>query len=139
MALTRRDAMLLGASAAASALAKVPAASASNGVAEAVARFTGGAEPMEGGVLLDAPEIADNGGSVQVRIAAEGAKRIALFADGNPNPDVATFAFERLVSPAASIRIRLAGSQRLIAVAESADGTYRRASRDIIVTVGGCG
>ena len=130
--------MLRLSAAAAASLVPVGLAGASNGVEQAIAGFTGGATPLKGGVLLEVPEIADNGGSVPVRIAAEGARRIALFADGNPNPGVAVFTFGRLVPPAATIRIRLAGSQKVIAVAEMADGTFRQASQAIAVTVGGC-
>ena len=139
MAPTRRDVLRLSAAAAA-ALLPAPAAGASNGVSQAIAQFTGGSSPPEGGgVLLEVPEIADNGGAVPVRVAAEGARRIALFADANPYPDVAEFAFGSLVPSAATIRIRLAESQNVIAVAEMADGTFRRASRRVAVTVGGCG
>ena len=52
--------------------------------------------------------------------------------------DVAVFSFGPMAPPAATIRIRLAGSQNVIAVAEMADGTFRKASRAIAVTVGGC-
>ena len=78
-------------------------------------------------------------GAVPIRVVAEGARRIALFNDGNPNPGVAVFKFGRLVPPEATIRIRLAGSQNVYAVAEMADGTFRQASQKIAVTVGGCG
>ena len=105
----------------------------------AIADFTKGAAPVEGGVRVEAPEIADNGGSVPVRVSAPNARRIAVFNDGNPYPDVAVFTFGKGATPAASTRIRLARSQKLIAVAEMADGTFRTASRSIIVTVGGCG
>ena len=136
---TRRDVLRLSVAAAA-ALLPAGVAGASNGVLEAIAEFTGGSSPREGGsLLLEVPEIADNGGAVPVRVAAEGARRIALFADANPYPDVAEFAFGSLVPPAATIRIRLAESQNVIAVAEMADGTFRRASRRVSVTVGGCG
>ena len=136
MAPTRRDVLWLGAAAA---LLPAAAAGSSGDVAQAIAKFTGGADSPEGGVVLEVPEIADNGGAVPVRVAAEGARRIALFADANPYPDVAVFAFGSLVPPAATIRIRLAESQNVIAVAEMADGTFRKASRAIAVTVGGCG
>ena len=138
MALTRRDVLRLGAAAAA---AMLPAgtAGASNATSQAIAEFTGGVTPEDGGVVLEVPEIADNGGAVPVRVAAEGAKRIALFADANPSPGVVVFEFGRLATPAASTRIRLAGSQNVIAVAELADGTFRKASRAITVTAGGCG
>ena len=139
MAPTRRDVLLLSASATAVALIPAGAAEASNGVWQAIDEFTGGALRLEGGVLLDAPEIFDNGGAVPIRVVADGARRIALFNDGNPNPGVAEFTFGRLVQPEATIRIRLAQSQTVYAVAEMEDGTFREASQKIAVTVGGCG
>ena len=139
MAPTRRDVLLLSAAATAAGLIPAGAAQASNGVWQAIDEFTGGALRLEGGVLLDAPEIFDNGGAVPIRVVAEGARRIALFNDGNPNPGVAEFAFGRLVQPEATIRIRLAQSQTVYAVAEMEDGTFRQASQKIAVTVGGCG
>ena len=93
MAPTRRDVLLLSASAAAVALVPAGAAEASNGVSQAIDEFAGGAFRLEGGVILDAPEIFDNGGAVPIRVVAEGARRIALFNDGNPNPGVAVFTF----------------------------------------------
>jgi len=139
MAPTRRDVLRFASLAATMALWPAGPAAAANGVSRAIAAFTGGMPPLDGGVLLDVPEIADNGGAVPVRVAAEGARRIALFADGNPNPGVAVFSFGRSAPAAATIRIRLAESQNVIAVAEMADGTFRRTSRSIAVTVGGCG
>jgi len=136
---TRRDVLLLSAAAAAAGLIPAGAAEASNGVWRAIDEFTGGALRLKGGVLLDAPEIFDNGGAVPIRVVAEGARRIALFNDGNPNPGVAEFTFGRLVQPEATIRIRLAQSQTVYAVAEMEDGTFREASQKIAVTVGGCG
>ena len=139
MAPTRRDVLLISASVAAAGLIPAGTARASNGVWQAIDEFTGGALRLEGGVLLDAPEIFDNGGAVPIRVVAEGARRIALFNDGNPNPGVAEFSFGRLVQPEATIRIRLARSQTVYALAEMEDGTFREASQKIAVTVGGCG
>ena len=139
MAPTRRDVLLLSASATAVALLPAGAAEASKGVWQAIDEFTGGALRLEGGVLLDAPEIFDNGGAVPIRVVAAGARRIALFNDGNPNPGVAVFSFGRLVMPEATIRIRLARSQTVYAVAEMEDGTFHQATQKIAVTVGGCG
>ncbi|MDE0028162.1 MAG: thiosulfate oxidation carrier protein SoxY [Deltaproteobacteria bacterium] len=141
---TRRDVLSLAA-AGLTALAAgmtgflpVRPARAANETQLAIALFTKGALPLEGGVRIEAPEIADNGGAVPVQVSAEGARRIALFADGNPSPGVVVFTFGKWVKTAASTRIRLAGSQKLIAVAEMADGTFRTTSRAIKVTAGGC-
>ena len=141
MDLTRRDILAFaGATLAASAAAFLPVrlVRASTDTSRAIAAFTKGAVPVEGGVRIEAPEIADNGGAVPVRVSAEGARRIAVFADSNPSPGVAVFTFGKWITPAASTRIRLARSQRLIAVAEMADGTFRATSRSIKVTAGGC-
>ena len=141
MDLTRRDILAFaGATLAAAAAAFLPVrlVRASTETSRAVAAFTRGAEPVEGVVRIEAPEIADNGGAVPVRVSAEGARRIAVFADSNPSPGVAVFTFGKWITPAASTRIRLARSQRLIAVAEMADGTFRATSRSIKVTAGGC-
>lgn len=138
MAPTRRDVLRLGAAVALAATCPAGAAGTSNDVAQAIAAFTKGARPLQGGVQIEVPEIADNGGAVPVRVVAEGARRIALFADGNPRPGVAVFRFGRLAPPAASTRVRLAESQTLIAVAETTEGTFRMASRRVVVVVGGC-
>ena len=141
MDLTRRDILAFaGATLAAAAAAFLPVrlVRASTDTSRAIAAFTKGAVPVEGGVRIEAPEIADNGGAVPVRVSAEGARRIAVFADSNPSPGVAVFTFGKWITPAASTRIRLARSQRLIAVAEMADGTFRVTSRSIKVTAGGC-
>ena len=141
---TRRDVLSLAAAGLAAlaagltGLLPVRPARAADETQLAIALFTKGALPLEGGVRIEAPEIADNGGAVPVRVSAEGARRIALFADGNPSPGVAVFTFGKWVKTAASTRIRLAGSQKLIAVAEMADGTFRTTSRSIKVTAGGC-
>jgi sulfur-oxidizing protein SoxY len=137
MPLTRRGALALGAAAATAAL--LPAAPALAGVDDAVATFTGGATPAEGGITLDIPEIAENGASVPVTVTAPGATAIALFATANPNPGIASFTFGPLAArPVATTRIRLAQSQDVIAVAKLGDGTFVRTTAQVMVTVGGC-
>jgi len=65
---------------------------------------------------------------------------VALFADGNPVPNVATFKFGPLAATrTASTRIRLAGTQNVVALAQMEDGSFQKASANIKVTIGGCG
>ncbi len=107
---------------------------------EAIASFTGGAETAEGGITLTAPEIAENGNTVPIEVEAPGASEITVFADGNPNPEVATFKFGALAAAQrASTRIRLASTQNVIAIAKMPDGTFHKASQEVKVTIGGCG
>ncbi|MDE0521527.1 MAG: thiosulfate oxidation carrier protein SoxY [Boseongicola sp.] len=139
MPMTRRDAMVLATgSVAACGLNAVPAwASAAD---EAIAAFTGGAEPAEGGVVLDVAEIAENGNAVPIGVSADGAVAILVVSTENPLPGVVTFRFGPLAaSSSGSTRIRLARSQDVIAVAKMEDGTFRRTSASVKVTVGGCG
>lgn len=137
MNFTRRETLFVGIGAVAMAVLPVPALAS---VEDAIAAFTGGAETGSGGITLSTPEIAENGNTVPVEVSAPGAVSIMLLAAGNPNPDVGTFNFGPLAaSQKASTRIRLAGTQDVIAIAKMADGTFVRASNEVKVTIGGCG
>jgi sulfur-oxidizing protein SoxY len=137
MEFTRRNALAIGAGALV--FAGLPIKGFAKGE-EAIAAFTGGADITEGGITLIAPEIAENGNTVPIEVAAEGAAEIMVLAMGNPTPGVATFKFGKLAaSHAASTRIRLAGTQDVVAIAKMADGTFAKASKTVKVTIGGCG
>ncbi|MEP3329490.1 thiosulfate oxidation carrier protein SoxY [Sedimentitalea sp.] len=137
MELSRRETLTLGLGAAVLTLMPLRA----NATAEdGIAAFTGGAEVAEGGVTLTAPEIAENGNTVPIEVSAPGAVSILILAAGNPEPGVATFNFGPLAAEqAASTRIRLAGTQDVIAVAKMADGSFAKATATVKVTIGGCG
>ncbi len=138
MELTRRGIMAMGAGVAAATL--LPALPARAAVEDAIADFTGGAPVGEGGITLDTPEIAENGNTVPVSVSAPGAVSIMLLAAGNPSPDVATFNFGPLAAnQSASTRIRLAGTQDVLAIAKMADGSFVQARNEVKVTIGGCG
>jgi len=137
MEFTRRDTLALGLGAAALAVLPISAFATTE---EATMAFTGGADVGEGGVELTAPEIAENGNTVPVSVSAPGAVSIMILATGNPDPKVATFNFgEASGSSAASTRIRLAGTQDVVAFAKMADGSIVKASKQVKVTIGGCG
>lgn len=105
-----------------------------------IAEFTGGADMAETGIELTAPEIAENGNTVPIEVNAPGATAILVLATGNPTPGVATFNFGPLAaSQSAATRIRLAGTQDVVAIAKLADGSFAKASAAVKVTIGGCG
>ena len=139
MDLTRRKALALGTGTLVFAsLAGLPAFASLTD--DAIATMTGGADITEGGIDLIAPEIAENGNTVPVEVSAPGAVEIALFASGNPTPAVATFKFGPLAgSRSGSTRIRLAKTQDVVAIAKMEDGSFRKASATVKVTIGGCG
>ena len=105
-----------------------------------IAAFTGGADMGDAGLTLTAPEIAENGNTVPIEVSAPGATAIMVLASGNPTPGVATFNFGAgAASQSAATRIRLAGTQDVVAVAKMADGTFAKVSQAVKVTIGGCG
>ncbi|MDV7269482.1 thiosulfate oxidation carrier protein SoxY [Thioclava sp. A2] len=138
MNLSRRDALVLAMGGVAASM--VPFAAMASAADDAIAAFTGGAETSADGIKLDAPEIAENGNGVPVGVDAPGAVSIVIFATGNPTPAVVTFNFGPAAgSQSASTRIRLSKTQDVVAVAKMADGSFKRASATVKVTIGGCG
>lgn len=137
MKFTRRNTMLMAFGATAAAM--LPARAMAS-VEEIVAAFTGGADVGSEGLTLTAPEIAENGNTVPIEVSAPGAVSIMVLATGNPTPGAATFNFGPLAgSQAASTRIRLAGTQDVLAIAKMADGSFVQVTQEVKVTIGGCG
>lgn len=139
MNLTRRKMLALGSGTLAFAgLSSLPAFASLTD--DAIAAFTGGADMGEGAITLTAPEIAENGNTVPISAEAAGAVSIMILAAGNPTPAVATVNFGPLnPSQNVSTRVRLAGTQDVVAIAKMADGSFQMAKSNVKVTIGGCG
>lgn len=120
---------------------------AANDAAERIKKFTGGKEPVKGKVKLDLPEIAENGNTVPLTVVVESPMTeqsyvtdIMIVADGNPNSGLATFHFTPASGSAeAQTRIRLAMTQNVSAIAKMNDGSFFIDTRQVKVTIGGCG
>lgn len=120
---------------------------ANNDANDAIQKFTGGKKPVEGRVKLDLPEIAENGNTVPMTVTVESPMTaqshvtdVLILADGNPRSGVATFHFSPASGVAeANTRIRLAATQNVVAVAKMNDGSFFTASKQVKVTIGGCG
>jgi len=147
--LTRRQ-MIVSVSAATFAAMALPTVGALAGAAEvdsAVQKIIAGRNVKTGGIKLELPEIAENGATVPLTASMESpmtsgnyVKSMHFFAEGNPNPDVASFHFTPRSGVAkASMRIRLAKTQQIVAVAETSDGSVYLSKVQVKVTIGGCG
>lgn len=92
-------------------------------------------------LLIQAPEIAENGAKVDVELTSNipGTQSLALFADKNPMPLCAVLRFSENMLPFARLQIKLAESTRVRAVAKASDGKSYVTLREIKVTAGGCG
>ncbi len=93
----------------------------------------------EGELLLDAPELAENGTNVPVTVSSliPNTDFIALIADHNPNPVCVGFNVLPVNEPTYSVRIKVAETSTLVAVAR-ANGQWFYTLRDITVMIGGC-
>lgn len=127
--------------------ASISPALAANDSAEMIQKFTGGKQATEGKVKLDLPEIAENGNTVPMTITVDSpmseqsyVSEVLVVGDGNPRAGMATFHFSPASGVAeANTRIRLAATQNIIAIAKMNDGSFFQASKQVKVTIGGCG
>lgn len=150
MTLTRRQALALSVGATTLAVLGVPATRAwanTEATDKALKAFTGGATPTAGRIVLDAPEIAENGNTVPISVSVESpmtaddyVESVMFLADGNPNPAVITFNFTPMSgSAAATTRIRLSKTQNVVAIAKMSNGAVFADTKLVKVTIGGCG
>ena len=143
----RRQALALGAGAMGAVALGAPRALAKNDSEETIKKFTGGKTPVQGKIKLDLPEIAENGNTVPMTVTVESPMTeqshvtdVLVLASENPRSGVATFHFSPASGVAeANTRIRLASTQDVIAVAKMNDGSFYMASKQVKVTIGGCG
>jgi sulfur-oxidizing protein SoxY len=143
----RRQTLALGAGAMSAATFGAVPALAKNDAEEAIKKFTGGKTPVQGKIKLDLPEIAENGNTVPMTVTVESpmteqsyVSEVLIVADENPRSGVVMFHFSPASGVAeANTRIRLAATQDVIAVAKMNDGSFYTASKQVKVTIGGCG
>lgn len=112
-----------------------------------IADFARGRTPQAGGLSLDVPLTADNPNAVPVAVKLDQrftdtlwCEEMLLIADHNPRPLASRFRFERRMGMTdVAIRIRLAESQTVTALARMNDGRVLMASSQVTVAGGGCG
>ena len=97
------------------------------------------AEPSDK-VKLDAPEIAENGSVVPVAVSTTlgDVTSIAFLVSDNPNALVASYKIPAGTVPSVANRIKMAKTSNVIVVVE-AGGKLYSATKEVKVTVGGCG
>ena len=91
-------------------------------------------------VVLEAPEIAENGAVVPIEITSQvpGTRSIAVVIDKNPFPLVAKFDFMEGALPFVKVNVKMGETSDVRAIAE-ANGKHYSATKNIKVTIGGCG
>ncbi len=91
-------------------------------------------------LIISAPDIAENGAVVPVSVmtALPGVQQIAILVEKNPNALSANFTIPPGTEAYVSTRVKMAQTSNVHALAK-VDGKWLVASKEIKVTLGGCG
>ena len=146
----RRFLRLAGSTAAISVLPAMisvrPAEATPEMMATAIRTVTGGAPVQTGKVKLDIPPLVENGNSVPMTVSVTSpmtptdyVKSIHVFNEKNPQPNLGNFYLgPRAGRAQISTRVRLADSQKIVAIAKLSDGSFWSVSADAVVTLAAC-
>ncbi|MBR0970670.1 MULTISPECIES: SoxY-related AACIE arm protein [Bradyrhizobium] len=112
----------------------------------AVRNIVGEAAVRTGKVKLDIPPLVENGNTVPMTVsvaspmtADDYVKSIHVFNEKNPQPNIGNFHLGLSAGRAqVSTRIRLADTQRVIAIARLSDDTFWQVAADVVVTLAAC-
>jgi sulfur-oxidizing protein SoxY len=108
--------------------------------ADAIKLLYGKTAEVSDKIKLDAPEIAENGAVVPVSVSTTLADvtSISFLVSENPNALIASYRIPVGTLPAIANRIKMAKTSNVIVVVE-AGGKLYSATKEVKVTVGGCG
>jgi sulfur-oxidizing protein SoxY len=115
-------------------------------LATAIRNVVGAATVRTGKVKLDVPPLVENGNTVPMTVtvtspmsAEDYVKSIHVFNEKNPQPNIGNFYLgPRAGRAQISTRIRLADSQKIVAIARLSDDSFWSVSADVIVTLAAC-
>ena len=112
----------------------------------AIRNVVGEAQIRSGKVKLDIPPLVENGNTVPITVsvatpmtATDYVKSIHIFNEKNPQPNIGNFHLTPASGRAqVSTRIRLADTQKVVAIARLSDDTFWQVSTEIVVTLAAC-
>jgi sulfur-oxidizing protein SoxY len=113
-----------------------------NSLNDAVKALGGSSAPERSpAITITGPDIAENGAVVPFTVASKipGTQNIALMVEKNPNILAANFQIPEGTDPWINTRIKMGQTSNVFAVVKAADGKYYYASKEVKVTLGGCG
>ena len=115
-------------------------------LASAIRSVVGTAVVQTGRVKIDVPPLVENGNTVPMTVSVASpmtpddyVKSIHVFNEKNPQPNIGNFYLgQRAGRAQISTRIRLADTQKIVAIARLSDGSFWSASADVVVTLAAC-
>jgi len=92
-------------------------------------------------ISFKAPDIAENGAVVPISISVDmpNVEHVALLVENNPSPLAATFEIPTPGPTTVGTRIKMGKTSPLIAMVKADGKLYKAVSKDVKVTIGGCG
>jgi sulfur-oxidizing protein SoxY len=108
--------------------------------ADALKSLRAGSSTESKDIAIEAPQIAENGAVVPVEITSNlpDTRSIAVVIEKNPFPLAARFEFSEGAVPYVKVNLKM-GESSFVRVVAEAGGRYYGASREVKVTIGGCG
>ncbi|HMM53855.1 MAG TPA: thiosulfate oxidation carrier protein SoxY [Candidatus Desulfobacillus sp.] len=93
------------------------------------------------GIVIKAPDIAENGAVVPIDVMSNipNTVSLAVLVDKNPLPLSGVFEFANGALPELALRLKMGQTSLVRVVAKTADGKQFVAKKEVKVTVGGCG
>ena len=91
-------------------------------------------------IVIDAPQIAENGAVVPIEVSSgiANTKSISVVIDKNPFPLAAKFDFGEGAVPYVKVNVKM-GESSFVRVVAEAGGRFYTASKEVKVSIGGCG
>jgi sulfur-oxidizing protein SoxY len=112
----------------------------------AIRNVVGEAVVRTGRVKLEVPPLVENGNTVPMTVSVQSpmtaqdhVKSIHVFNEKNPQPNIGNFYLgPRAGRAQVSTRIRLADSQKIVAIARLSDDSFWSVTVDVVVTLAAC-
>ena len=100
---------------------------------------TGATESKD--ITIVSPDIAENGAVVPFTITSKvpNTAAVAILVEKNPNILAANFEIPQGTEPWVNTRVKMGQTSNVIALVKSSDGKFHYASKEVKVTLGGCG
>lgn len=139
-------AALAGAAGIGLSLTPVPASATPASMRAAIKKVVGEAPLKKGKLKIDLPPLIENGNAVPLVLSCDSpmtaedhVKAMHVFTEKNPQPNVISIQLgPRAGRASVSTRIRLADSQKVVAIAQMSDGSFWSEEIEVVVTLAAC-
>lgn len=107
---------------------------------DALKAINAGSAAANDGIVIDAPQIAENGAVVPIEVTSNipGTTSISVLIEKNPFPLAAKFDFKEGALPYVKINAKIGETSNVRVIAEAGGKTFQ-AMKEVKVTIGGCG